>query len=256
MKFFKWLDGKVRKTWFVWTKHFLSMKYRRFRKQNLGKYIICSLGWNCLPRMLPTEWRLKANKKMGELSCPFDLAGHQAKVVADVIEKDFAGYLDDVIHYTDDRKFMGEYKADFFNPNYGIMYVHDEDCQTLEDFKKRYVARVENFRRVLSGDKPVLFVYNARKDTSPNRDTHDEIQKLCDVVMSRVHNKKSRFVVISPYDVGEIKGAHMYLSTWPVADYNWWVPLHRRTLYGIRWERKVMEFLYSELCAMLKDCEE
>ena len=251
MKFLKHIEEKMRKTWFVWTKHFYSREFRRFRNKNLGKYTICSLGWNCLPRMLPTEWRLKANKKMGELSCPFDLAGHQAKVVADVIEKDFAGYLDNVIHYTDDRKFMGEYKADFFNPDWGIMYVHDEDCKTLADFKKRYTARVENFRRVLNGDKPVLFVYNARKDTSKNVDKPEEIQKLCDVVMSRVHNKKSRFVVITPYDIGEIKGAHVYLAKWPVPDYNWWVPLHRRTRYGIRWERQVIGFLYNELKDMI-----
>ena len=146
---------------------------------------------------------------------------------------------------------MGEYKADFFNPDWGIMYVHDEDCKTLADFKKRYTARVENFRRVLNGDKPVLFVYNARKDTSKNVDKPEEIQKLCDVVMSRVHNKKSRFVVITPYDIGEIKGAHVYLAKWPVPDYNWWVPLHRRTRYGIRWERQVIGFLYNELKDMV-----
>ena len=132
------------------------------------------------------------------------------------------------------------------------MYVHDEDCMTLDDFKKRYVARIENFRSILKGNIPVLFVYNARKDTSSNRDTHDEIQKLCDVVMSRVHNKHSRFVVITPYDIEEIKGAHVYLSKWPVPDYNWWVPLHRRTRYGIKWERGVMEFLYKELVDMMK----
>ena len=246
------IEREIRRGSFFFAKFVLSLKYRFYRRRYLGKYVLCSLGWNCLPRRLATEWRLKANRKMGELSCPFDLAGHQAKVGVNIIERDFAGYLDNVVHNVGDARKIGEYTADFVNPDWNALYVHDEDCKTIEDFKKRYVARIENFRNVMNGDKPVLFVYNARKDATPNVDTHDDIQRLCDVVMSRVHSKKSRFVVITPYDIGTIKGAHVYLAKWPVSDYNWWIPQHRWTLHGIRWERGIMKFLYSELKDMLK----
>ena len=201
--------------------------------------------------MLTNEWKLKLRKKDGEPTIPFDLAGHQAKSITKILKNDFADYFTDTVQMFGNDKRIGEYTADFFNKKYNILFVHDEDCKTLNDFTNRYKRRIENFRKLLNGDTPLLFVYNARKDLTDNVDTAEEIAELKSLIMSKVKNKNSRFIVITPYPL-DIKDTSIYWAKRPTPDYNWWVPHHRRTFKGVMYERGIMDFILSETKAMVK----
>lgn len=98
-----------------------------------------SLGTNCFVRMVLTKFHLKAFRKDGELSCPFDLCTTPIVSLAEILENDFSDFFDEV-----EVKPNGE---NFINKKYSIDFPHEENL-TLNDFITRYKKRIKNFRSI------------------------------------------------------------------------------------------------------------
>lgn len=99
-----------------------------------------SLGTNCMPRMVLTYYFMKAKKKQGELSCPFDLCTTPLGSVIHFLENDFADFLNDIEEYNKDGIL-------FKNKNFNISFVHENNL-TLDEVKERYKKRIENFYKL------------------------------------------------------------------------------------------------------------
>lgn len=204
------------------------------------EYKIISLGWNCLSRSLPTEWKLKPRREQGEKSTPFDLSMHDIKYMADIIQSHFKEYLQDTVKFNE---------TEWKNKQFNIIYNHDEDCQTKADFDKRYLDRIKNFFDILSTDIPVLFIYNCRDDGS---DDINDILKLKETVLKISKSKKSRFLALSNKKIENINNIDILYSPLPYTKYIWWNENCRYCLRGYLYEKNIINKIYDELKAMIK----
>ncbi len=116
--------------------------FTRFKSKK-SKYkpnTFIALGTNCYVRTKLTQYGIKALKKYGELSYPFDLCVTPIESIAGIIEKDFSDYLED-IQQTKNKDFNWE------NTKYNIQYQHDKNL-SIKDFLKRYKKRIKNFKQL------------------------------------------------------------------------------------------------------------
>lgn len=135
------------------------MEMQRFRCENLlslGWLDTVSLGEDCFPRAIATQWGLKRSAQMGELSGPFDLAVHPANAVVKLLSNDFHEYLDlDDLEFLTDRDLCYKRSLNItFNHEIGARYS-DNNFELLAE---TYARRVNNFRKMMDTDRPVLLI--------------------------------------------------------------------------------------------------
>lgn len=118
---------------------FVKWKFDLFcwnERRNLPKnFKIISLGKYCFPRVITTINKLKPTKKMGEKSCPFDLAFfYDFDEIVKLIDEKFSNFYDDLI-YNDKNQWVNESTKTYF--------VHEYDF-TKEQIIERYNKRINN----------------------------------------------------------------------------------------------------------------
>lgn len=143
-----------------------------------------SLGYNCFVRMVLTKFGLKASKKQGELSCPFDLCYTPLSSLVKVLENDFSDFLDDIECL--------EAGKSFINKKYSIYFIHENNL-TLEDFKIRYKKRIENFRKISASKSLKKYVFNCEQ----NDFTIEQLNKIYDLLKIYCKGSPFKFYVLN-----------------------------------------------------------
>ena len=101
-----------------------------------NKNCFISLGQNCFVRTILTRYGIKAKRKNGELSCPFDLLLIPLVEIPQILENRFEGLTSNLRH---------EDKTDYwYNDKLNTSFMHDQHL-TLEELQERYKKRAENF---------------------------------------------------------------------------------------------------------------
>lgn len=114
--------------------------------------VAVSLGGDCMP-----SYHLR-NHKIPTLSSPFDWILTPTNALLTLIERDFEGFLDPAMLYLLIRKEEMCYVGD---RRYGCTSLHDFIVgQPLDDpnVQSKFQHKIDNFRRVLRTEAPVLFV--------------------------------------------------------------------------------------------------
>jgi hypothetical protein len=117
---------------------------------------LVSLGEACMARTLATRWGLKASKKFGEKTHPFDLSVHPSSCIPTLFANNFCNYLDlnDLVLQPD--------KVQIFNKRYLISFNHDfrryNTEELLPDFVSAQLMRVENLKIDLRASDHVVFL--------------------------------------------------------------------------------------------------
>lgn len=150
-----------------------------------SEYEIISLGQNCLPKLYCTRNFLKKTKKMGELTLPFDLAGHSLASIINCIETDFEGFFDGLTYSETETTFY------WVNKKYRNQYNHDKDCgkNDLGKFVERYTNRIENFKKLSNDDKFIFYIF-ASYSSEPS-----EINRLYGALKKCRQNKPFKLIV-------------------------------------------------------------
>ncbi len=226
--------------------------YRLFKKYS-GQYKIISLGWNCMPRTLTTHCLLKPSKGAGEKSMPFDLAGSPPKAVQHFLETDFSDYFSGVWSYDEKYKWWRN------DPSNGAFYPHDKDCgpDDLEFLKKRFSARIANFREAVKFDGPILFVMHKVTNIfdRPTGHTREDFESVCREIARIRGNKPYKILIIaSDHDetCTEISGASFVLHPYPDEKYTWHNYSERFTPAGVKYELGLYNIFRSELEELLR----
>lgn len=182
-------------------------------------YNFISLGRDCFSRTLLTWWNMKHTKAEGELSMPFDLAMHHIKTVTAFLKNDFADFFEALR--------FDEQTQNWHNDKYGNIYNHDQTCVELEDFKSRYLARIENFRQAVSDKDNLFFVYH---DVLWDKLKKKHIKRLAKA-LSGIRKKKFRLIVITPrFKRIRAKNVSVIYAKEPYIDYIWWNEEHKTIL--------------------------
>lgn len=176
MKFFenKQIGHKIK--WSI-----LGMKVSFHLPPKRNYYI--SLGYNCFVRMILTKFYMKASKKQGELSCPFDLCVAPLSSLTKILENDFSDFFDDIDYQEQGKSFV--------NKKYSIFFPH-EDNLTLEDFKVRYKKRIENFRKISTAKSLKKYVFYCEQ----NDYTVEALNKIYDLLKIYCKGSPFKFYVI------------------------------------------------------------
>ncbi len=221
------------------------------RKRYGSRFKTVSLGWSCLPRTLATFTLLKAGKKAGEKSMPFDLTLTPPKTLARCLKTDFRDFILAESFFDADKGYWVSAPTD------GISFVHDKDCgaKDLQKLSTRYQARIENFREALNFPGPVLFL----------------MHKATHVLYQEVHHRDSDFEEVfreikklrgdKPFKIllfacdhndttTGIEGAEFIRLPWPDAKYIWHHE-ERHTPEGVRFEMTFAEICRKALLALL-----
>lgn len=224
------------------------------RKKYGRQFKIVSLGWSCLPRTLATFTMLKAGKKAGEKSMPFDLAGNPPKSVAHFLHTDFSDYFSD--------KWLFDKANNWWmnDPATGVFYAHDMDCKEneLEKIVARYRARIENFREALHFPGPVLFIMHKAthlRHVPLNHNAAEDFEEVAREI-KRIRGDKPFKILCFACDHNEpathIEGAEFIRLLWPDARYIWHLE-ERHTPEGVRFEMAFGEHCRNALLSMLKE---
>lgn len=141
--------------------------------------VYISLGFNCAPRSY-----IKHNfmsKSDGYLTCPFDLCITPFESLCKCIETDFQYFFDDLIlipwgcadgrskddllnkhaiknHYNIIFNHEGSGHSHLFNigKNDDLFYIRNN----FEEFKKRYVSRITNYKNYINNCNNIIFIIN------------------------------------------------------------------------------------------------
>lgn len=144
-----------------------------------------SLGGNCFVRMVLTLEKMKAYRKSGELSCPFDLCHTPLASLVDILENNFTDYLEDIDYDTENSKY-------FINRKYSILYTH-EDNLTLDEVKIRYKKRIENFRRIAQENDKKKYILSFEQ----NKFTVEQLNNIYNSLLKLRNGKPFKFYVLN-----------------------------------------------------------
>lgn len=179
--------------------------YIRFKKQ---KFLIISLGEDCLPRILSTAERIKPRKFYGEKSYPFDLCRMNTEIITQVIKNDFKNF----------------FELNSFNK---LNFPHDYKL-TYRNFKKRYLKRIKNFNNALKSDKMLYFINSThhKKEFCGNQKLY---LGLYNVIKEKRGNKPFKIIFLNKKFVKNINNPDIIQITnnfwvdktnWPVLFFN------------------------------------
>ena len=169
--------------------------FLKFKKQ---RFVIVSLGSNCLVRVLTTAAKLKPRKFYGEKSCPFDLCSNpDFNNVAFLIENDFHDFFD-------------------LLPRDESTFPHD--CKlSNKQFKNRYLKRFQNFRNILKADNKIYFIYSDYVNL-PDR---DDVLRLYRVLKDKRQGKPFDFILLTNEYIDGLDGIIQLPDDFRITDNNW-----------------------------------
>ncbi len=225
------------------------------RKKYGSRFKIVSLGSSCLPRTLATFTMLKAGKKSGEKSMPFDLALTPPKALARYLRTDFRDFFSERAFFDTEK---GCWVSD--DPADGLSFYHDKDCG-INEFKKltaRYSARIENFREALNFPGPVLFLAHKmthllfKETISYSPCEYEEVFREIKKIRGNKPFKILFFVCDHNDTTTGIEGAEFIHLLWPDAKYIWHHE-ERHTPEGVRFEMAFAENCRKALLALLEE---
>jgi len=165
---------------------------------------IISLGGDCFPRVSLTKIKIKKDRSQGELSYPFDLSVTPLKNVIDMIWSDFDKFHEYKLEEVDNEilielvNYPGTYlnhespmKDNIFYEQEGSLYFVKDKYKKL---KERYINRIDNFRKILSSEKNILFVLHLTGCTS-----NEDIIRLTKAIEAMYPKLEFRIVVVHLY---------------------------------------------------------
>jgi len=155
-----------------------------------------SLGSNCSVAYQLQKLNLKKE------SLPFDwIRVNSIKAVLDLIENNFSGFLDDLVHVKDDEKFpfiddTEEYfdkiqdKKTKIYKNQNIGFFHDfKDGVSFEEVKEKYDRRIKRFYEKIK--EKSYFIRDEIKFKESDIPIYNQLNKLI-----KNYNKESKLVLI------------------------------------------------------------
>jgi hypothetical protein len=129
-----------------------------------------SLGWNCDPASIGLEYGLRPSRADGYGTGPFDLMMSSSAGLCACLAEDFERFFDLEVR-----------DGEVVNARYGFVFNHESPNRfellggdvkwptpdhfvdnDFEYFRRRYEARVRNFRSVVGGELPVVFVHQRK----------------------------------------------------------------------------------------------
>ena len=140
--------------------NYLECSDARYFDKICHAYKIIPMGNHCLPRVITTLNRLKPPKKYGELSFPFDLCFSDFVSNVKLVDSDFKDFFDDMEFDTGKNAYVSKKHNCIFN--------HDQ--MPFEDFKKRYLARIDNFFKAVADTSKHVFFLVATYQQIENKD--------------------------------------------------------------------------------------
>ena len=210
---------------------------------NDKKYLIMSLGTNCLPRTILTRWKIKPSKSEGELSYPFDLVFHTLPLVVKCLENDFEDYLSGFYFKIRKRNFLDFRKKGIWYKEDGTGFWHDTDCKIndREKLEVRIKKRIENFRQAIKSDIPILFVINIM-------DNPEYIDKLYKILKKLCSHKKFKLAVINFGYLYKNENSEIYSLDLPIPfdgyhGVNGWNSKFKDTNFGKFTEKCICHFV-------------
>lgn len=142
-----------------------------------NQYEIVTLGFNCEPRGYLTAWNLIPTKTKGRLSLPFDLSVHRIDIVNELIKEDFSTYFNKLRYgYRSGNRY---YWTNFDDQ---VIYYHDfhDKPHYHKKIIKRYLSRIDNFKKMSKGEHFVFFLINLDKDGITAKDLNELYENLKD----------------------------------------------------------------------------
>lgn len=119
---------------------------KRFAKKNT----FISLGTNCYFRMILSKYGLKARRKDGELSYPFDLVKTQIDSILNFLKTDFEDFFENIEYSEADKIFIDR--------KYHSLFSHDKFKSSEKGlFINRYIKRINNFKNLFKQNNRLLF---------------------------------------------------------------------------------------------------
>ena len=183
--------------------------YNIFNLMNTEIYI--SLGCTCAPRT-HIKNHIGLSSENGYLTCPFDLCITNFEGLYDCIESDFQYFFEGLrlipgMNADGDRTNCGVGGMNITN-HYNMVFNHEGSTHShlfsegknddffyikndFENFRKRYLKRIENFQNYINNYNTINFVYTL---DNPNETIY--IDKLKDLLLVKYHNKTIHFIEI------------------------------------------------------------
>ena len=233
---------------------------------------LISLGEACMARTLATRWGLKASKKLGEKTHPFDLSVHPAPCISTLLESNFCNYLD-----IEDLSIQPE-KARIFNKRHSISFNHDYGRYNTEALLPAFVTaqkmRVENFKADAESSEHIVFlIYREISETNEFK------QALLNLKLSLEKMKEVKKYTIVALNTGpEISGEEFRVIRsgaelnqadlansgdtilanirQPFSGYTFFNPLHLFTSQGFNYEMTIADIIKKVISAKLQKVKE
>lgn len=210
-----------------------------------NNYEIVSLGQNCLPRLYCTRNFLKKTKKMGELSIPFDLAGHRLKAIIHFLENDFEDYFND-LQYMETMEI-----SCWFNSKFDCQYNHDRDCgkNDYDKFVTRFKSRIENFRKIINSDKFIFFILASFENKT------EDINQLYET-LKKIRGEKPFKLIVADFtfslDDNINKEVSIYTSKYQIKELEDWYAWDNKSEKTKQVENNFIDFVKDEIQKFFK----
>lgn len=230
------------------------------RQHNLLRYEgikVISLGLDCLSRTICTHWGLKKTRRLGELSCPFDLSVHPPLTIEMLIKEDFPDYLETKhLRYLEDHNFC-------INTLHQIHFNHESGREFADDDFSRlrsvYSARIANLKAGLRDPAPLCLVVHVPHFTDMNAAVLASLQRLLEHLEGLRAGAATTMAIINSFlptasaGVEEVSSAGLRLWNVPLpsADYVWHNPDCFLSEAGFQWERGIAERIRERIETLL-----
>ena len=148
----------------------------------MSTHIGISLGWNCGAATHGVSLGIRKRKKEGYKTCPFDIMNTNIPGIIKCLQEDFKHFTDpDYLKLIDIPTTEMYHAGDklIINTRYGFIFNHESpghaNLYTIENweggidhfvkdkysaFKKRYDARIQNFREYIMSGEHIIFLVN------------------------------------------------------------------------------------------------
>ena len=178
-------------------------------------HIFISIGNNCNSRLFLKN-KLKITRENGYKTCPFDLCITSFESLYNCIETDFQYFFDNLhLIYGTNAKGLrdsscGKGEKDLTN-SYKMIFNHESTTHShlfkegknddeyyiknnFEEFKKRYIQRINNFKNyIIENDKITLIYHNNKKNLKLQ---NKKLQKLLNLFHEKYINKIFYLMII------------------------------------------------------------
>ncbi len=223
----------------------------RMRASALPRASLISMGMNCMPWDIPSQWGLRGAEDFCALRTPFDSGANKLPLVLETLETDFAAYCTlDVLrsvetgggHLTPMRK---DVRAVWNHHSSGYWI-----CDDFRRLRENMAAKVQAFRHGCRREDAVFVISHVNLDY-PARPL-DFLDRLNGGLERFTGSPRNRLVFINEY-------AAAAATTWvddqtlildrpfPRADYVWYDEATTDSAEGLQYEQELAEAIMAAL---------